>query len=460
MANTATVAMPLQLHQGRFNSPLDARLKLIIDGEEPTQADFESIKEPFIHMQIHVHKTSTNLEGTITEECVGVYEVDSIKEVTVLGIKTNKIDTYHKVYSTTSGLYENYEPDGKDKDIIYYCTDTEGDYVGKVYFNSLPYGGGQASYNVDTTNNLLIIPYDDKEYGCNLVLLSTPKNVACTANGTDTSASRKVSFTSDNTSTDIFDYRIKTNGTWSGWNGADDKFIILQADTSVETTTIEIQCRANRNGRIAVSEITSITLARHVPTPVIAYVDSPATDQYSKNRTIGVTITGLDGCTVFYTTNDDNPINSQNRETYNTSTKIPVTGSDNGKTLKVVATKAGWQPSEVVPLTIAVGVLPMWWGLIAENGSAPSTDQTVEALTIIKATTVPQFTGVISTSGQKKVVICTPSTLDDLTSIKDANGTEYINQFTKTTTTSYKVYTMNGAAEQSGMNYTFNNKAI
>ena len=455
MANTATVAMPLQLYTGKFNSPLDARLKLVIEGNEPTQADFESVKEPFIHMRIHVHKTSTNLEGTITEECVGVYEVDSIKEVTVLGIKTNKIDIYHKVYSTTSGLYEEYEPNGKHKDVIYYCTDTEGDYVGKVYFNSFPYGGGQASYDVDTTNNLLIIPYDNKEYGCSLVLLSTPKNVACTANGTDISASRKVSFTSDNTSTDIFDYRIKTNGTWSDWYDADDKFVILQADTSVETTTIEIQCRANRNGRIAASEILSVTLARHVPTPVIAYVDSSATDQYSKNRTIGVSITGLDGCTVFYTTDNSNPINSQSRTQYNTSTKIPVTGSDNGKTLKVVATKAGWQPSEVVPLTIAVGVLPMWWGLIGENASAPSTDQAVEDLTIIKATTVPQSTGVISTSGQKKVVICTSSTLADLTSIKDANGTEYKNQFTKTTTTSYKVYTMNGAAEQSTMNYTF-----
>lgn len=455
MANTATVAMPLQLHQGRFNSPLDARLKLVIEGNEPTQADFESIKEPFIHMQIHVHKTSSNLEGTITEECVGVYEVDSIKEVTVLGIKTNKIDTYHKVYSTTSGLYENYEPDGKDKDIIYYCTDTEGDYVGKVYFNSLPYGGGQASYNVDTANNLLIIPYDDKEYGCSLVLLSTPKNVACNANGSDTSASRTVSFTSDSTSTDSFDYRIKNNGSWGDWTPASTKSVVLQADTSVETTTVEIQCRANRNGRVAASEILSVILARHAPTPVIAYVDSPATDQYSKNRTIGVSVTGLDGCTVFYTTDNSNPINSQSRTQYNTSTKIPVTGTDNGKTLKVVATKAGWQPSEVVPLTIAVSILPMWWGLINENGSAPSTDQAVEALTIIKATTVPQSTGVISTSGQKKVVICTPSTLADLTSIKDANGTEYRNQFTKTTTTSYKIYTMNGAAEQSSMNYTF-----
>ena len=458
MANTATVAMPLQLHQGRFNSPLDARLKLVIDGEEPTQADFESIKEPFIHMQIHVHKTSTNLEGTITEECIGIYEVDSIKEVTVLGIKTNKIDTYHKVYSTTSGLYENYEPDGKHKDIIYYCTDTEGNYVGKVYFNSLPYGGGSGSdFTIDATNKLLIVQADNKSYGCSLVELSDPANVDITANGDNTSASRVLSFTSDKTSDDTFMYRIKTseNGEWGNWTSAPSKSYTLNASTESKTTTIWIQIQAIRYGRVTASEIKSFTASRHVPTPVIAYVDSPATDQYSKNRTIGVTITGLDGCTVFYTTDDSNPINSQSRIQYNTSTKIPVTVSDNGKTLRVVATKADWQPSEIVPLTIAVGVLPMWWGLIAENAFAPSTDQAVEALTIIKATTVPQSTGIISTSGQKKVVICIPSTLADLTSIKDANGTEYKNQFTKTTTTSYKVYTMNGAAEQSTMNYTF-----
>lgn len=455
MANVATVAMPLQLYNGKFNSPLDAREKLVITGDSPTLADFETVREPYIHMRIHVHKADTNTESIITTNCLGVYEVDSLKEVSVLGAKQLKIDTYHQVYSCASGLYSEYEPEGKDKNVIYFCTDTDGDHAGKIYFNDSPYGGGQASYDVDTANNLLIIPYDDKEYGCSLVLLSTPKNVACNANGTNTSASRTVSFTSDSTSTDIFEYRIKNNGNWGSWITSPTKSVVLQADISVETTIVEVQCRATRNGRSSISEVLSVTLTRHVPTPVIAYVGSPATDQYSKNRTIDISITGLDGCTIFYTTDGSNPINSQTKQTYNPSTKIAVTGTDNGKTLKVVASKSGWQPSEISTLEIKVGVLPMWWGLIAENGSAPSTDSAVEALTIIKATTVPQSTGVISTSGQKKVVICTPSTLADLTSIKDANGTEYKNQFTKTTTTSYKVYTMNGAAEQSSMNYTF-----
>lgn len=431
MANTATVAMPLQLHQGRFNSPLDARLKLVIDGNEPTQADFESVKEPFIHMQIHVHKTSNNLEGTITEECVGVYEVDSIKEVTFLGIKTNKIDTYHKVYSTTSGLYENYEPDGKHKDIIYYCTDTEGDYVGKVYFNSLPYGGGSGSdFTIDAINKLLIVQEDNKSYGCSLVELSNPANVDITANGDNTSASRVLSFTSDKTAEDTFKYRIKTseNGEWSIWFDSSSKSYTLNASTESKTTTIWIQIQAIRYGRATASEIKSFTTSRHMPAITI----SVNGDDYELERTVTITpASTVTGGIIYYTKDNSNPATSNTRQVYNSSSKPVLEAS---ATIKAIYVATDWESTAAQDKSITVGKLKMWYAVVS---SVPTTDSGVTSLANSKKQdALPlTFTGLTGTQGQYLVVAVKKEiTVSKMT----GGGFDY--SFVGSTSTSYNIY--------------------
>lgn len=434
MANTATVAMPLQLHQGRFNSPLDARLKLVIDGEEPTQADFESIKEPFIHMQIHVHKTSTNLEDTITEECIGVYEVDSIKEVTVLGIKTNKIDTYHKVYSTSSGLYENYEPDGKHKDIIYYCTDTEGDYIGKVYFNSLPYGGGSGSdFTIDATNKLLIVQENNKSYGCSLVELSDPANVNVTATGDNTSASRVLSFTSDKTSEDTFMYRIKTseNGEWGEWSAAPSKSYTLNASTESKTTTIWIQIQAIRYGRITASEIKSFTASRHMPAITI----SVNGDDYELERTITITpASTVSGGIIYYTKDGSNPAISNTRQVYNNSSKPVLDNSNSSYTIKAIYVATDWESTPAQDKSVTVGKLKMWYAVV---NSVPTTDSGVTSLANSKKQdALPlTFTGLTGTQGQYLVVAVKQGiTVSKMT----GGGFDY--SFVGSTSTSYNIY--------------------
>lgn len=445
MANTATVAMPLQLHQGRFNSPLDARLKLVIDGNEPTQADFESVKEPFIHMQIHVHKTSTNIEGTITETCVGVYEVDSIKEVTVLGIKTNKIDTYHKVYSTTSGLYEEYEPNGKHKDIIYYCTDTEGDYVGKVYFNSLPYGGGSGSdFTIDTVNKLLVVQADDKSYGCSLVELSDPDNVDITATGDNTSASRVLSFSSDKTSEDTFKYRIKTseNGEWSGWTPAPSKSYTLNASTESKTTTIWIQIQAIRYGRVTASEIKSFTASRHMPAITI-FANG---DDYELERTITITpASTVTGGIIYYTKDNSNPAISNTRQVYNGSDKPVLEAS---ATIKAIYVATDWESTAAQDKPVTVGKLKMWYAVVS---SVPTTDSGVTSLANSKKQdALPlTFTGLTGTQGQYLVVAVKKGiTVSKMT----GGGFDY--SFVGSTSTSYNIYAAQlGGAMSSSMTW-------
>lgn len=431
MANTATVAMPLQLYTGRFNSPLDARLKLVIEGNEPTQADFESVKEPFIHMRIHVHKTSTNLEGTITEECVGVYEVDSIKEVTVFGIKTNKIDTYHKVYSTTSGLYEAYEPNGKHKDVIYYCTDTEGDYVGKVYFNSLPYGGGSGSdFTIDTVNKLLVVQEDDKSYGCSLIELSDPANVNITANGDNTSASRVLSFISDKTSDDTFMYRIKTaeDGEWGEWTAAPTKSYTLNASTESKTTTIWIQTKAIRYGRATASEIKSFTASRHMPAITI----SVNGDDYELERTVTITRTStVTGGEIYYTIDGSEPTNPSTRIKYNDSSKPVLEAS---ATIKAIYVATDWESTRAQNKPVTVGKLKMWYAVVS---SVPTTDSAVTSLANSKKQdALPlTFTGLTGTQGQYLVVAVKKGvTVSKMT----GGGFDY--SFVGSTSTSYNIY--------------------
>ena len=445
MANTATVAMPLQLHTGRFNSPLDARLKLVIDGNEPTQADFESVKEPFIHMRIHVHKTATNLEGTITEECIGVYEVDSIKEVTVLGIKTNKIDTYHKVYSTTSGLYEAYEPNGKHKDVIYYCTDTEGDYVGKVYFNSLPYGGGSGSdFTIDTVNKLLVVQEDDKSYGCSLVELSNPANVDITATGDNTSASRVLSFTSDKTSDDTFMYRIKTSedGEWSEWTTAPSKSYTLNASTESKTTTIWIQTKAIRYGRATASEIKSFTASRHMPAITI----SVNADDYEIERTVTITpASTVSGGIIYYTKDGSNPAISNTRQVYNSSSKPVLEAS---ATIKAIYVATDWESTLAQDKAVIVGKLKMWYAVVS---SVPTTDSGVTSLANSKKQdALPlTFTGLTGTQGQYLVVAVKKGvTVSKMT----GGGFDY--SFVGSTSTSYNIYAAQlGGAMSSSMTW-------
>lgn len=445
MANVATVAMPLQLYNGKFNSPLDAREKLVITGDSPTLADFETVKEPYIHMRIHVHKADTNTDGTITTICLGVYEVDSLKEVSVLGAKQLKIDTYHQVYSCASGLYSEYEPEGKDKDVIYFCTDTEGDYVGKVYFNSLPYGGGSGSdFTIDTVNKLLVVQEDDKSYGCSLVELSDPDNVDITATGDNTSASRVLSFTSDKTSDDAFMYRIKTSedGEWGEWTAAPSKSYTLNASSESKTTTIWIQTKAIRYGRATASEIKSFTASRHMPAITI----SVNGDDYELERTVTITAAStVSGGIIYYTKDGSNPVTSTTRQVYNDSSKPVLEAS---ATIKAIYVATDWESTAAQDKSVTVGKLKMWYAVVS---SVPTTDSGVTSLANSKKQdALPlTFTGLTGTQGQYLVVAVKKS----LTVTKMVGG-GFDYAFASSSSDSYNIYAVQlGGNMASTMNW-------
>lgn len=194
---------------GKNCFPADKREILVIDTDEPTEDDFATIISPYIHMHIHVHKYNASTKTFV--KCIGVYEVDSLKDFRKTAtVVTKRIDKYHQVYSTTAGasseytigkflsfgttseleaytetikagtyvyvedsdnyykvkqdgngsevaheialgnpyeLEDGYSAQGnyviadKYKDVIFYCTDSEGEHKGKIYLNGLPYGG-------------------------------------------------------------------------------------------------------------------------------------------------------------------------------------------------------------------------------------------------------------------------------------------------------------------------------
>ena len=439
MANVTTVASPLQLFSGKFNSPLDAREKLVIAGNEPTEADFDSVKEPYIHMRIHVCKEETVVDGTVTVQSLGVYEVDSLKEVSVFGVKNYKIKDYHKVYSSTSGRYENYHPDAEHKDVIYFCTDDSGDYVGKIYFNSLPYGGGQGgsdgNFTVDTDNNLLIVEANKLTYCCPVEELSKPAVPEIESTGDDTSKTRILTFKSNNDN-DRFKYRIKNHNVadWSGINYIDGNSVVITASDDNPTTQYDIQVRAYRyrENNISDSLNRTYTTARHLPNVVV----SANGDKFDTSRTITIEIDGraITGAKIYYT------IDGVKTE-YDPSNK-PVITSNTPVSKNVTATyeKDGWVKGTSNSLPVDVATRYIHYGVVANVSAVPTTDAGVLTLPLpgngTKKTSLPLSEIKVSGVANNCFVVAVPNTL----TVKSIQYGVNIYEFTSRNTENYKVY--------------------
>ena len=439
MANVTTVASPLQLFSGKFNSPLDAREKLVITGNEPTETDFDSIKEPYIHMRIHVCKEETVVDGTVSVQSLGVYEIDSLKEVSVFGVKNYKIKDYHKVYSSTSGRYEDYHPNAEHKDVIYYCTDTEGDYVGKIYFNSLPYGGGQGgsdgNFTVDTDNNLLIVEANESTYCCPVEELSKPAVPEIQASGDDTSKTRSLVFKSSNDN-DRFKYRIKNHNVadWSGINYLDGTSVVITALDDNPTTQYDIQVRAYRyrESNISDSLNRTYTTARHLPNLVVS-VDG---DKFDISRTITIEVNGtpVSGAKVYYT------IDGVKTEYDSTNKPVITSSTPINKNVTATYEKDGWVKGTSNSLPVDVATRYIHYGVVANVSAVPTTDSGVLALTIpdsdTKKTALPLSGIKVTGSANNCFVVAVPNTLT-------VNSIQYgvnVYGFTTINTENYKVY--------------------
>lgn len=435
----ATVAMPLQLKTDKFNSPLDARQLLVIEGDEPTLEDFQTILEPYIHMRVHVHKTDSYEEfedsgRILTNQCVGVYEVDSIEEYKKGFTTSTRIKEYHKVYSTEAGLYENYKPNDKHKDIIYYCTDTSGDKVGKVYLNNSSYGGGQAPYRFNDDKSLLIVTDGSDDYAANLTPYTAPKNVRIENSDADTVASKVLQFKSD-TAGVTFQYAIKSNGTWGSWtNGSSYTF---NASTATKTTEITIKCRATKNGLTTESREYTFTTSRHVANPVI----SANGNKYSETRTITITCSTT-SANIYYTTDGLTPTASSTK--YNSASKPTITVDT---TFKAIAILADWENSGVVTSDKFEANKPrMYWGVV---DSLPTNLSGIKALgNQIEKDTIPQ-TIVASGSALQYLVFAVKSSI----TVSKMTGGGFDYDFNNQTVGDYKLWYVRLGGTMSNMTW-------
>lgn len=115
------------------------------------------------------------------------------------------------------------------------------------------------------------------------------------------------------------------------------------------------------------------------------------------------------------------------------------------------ATADNWATSDEV----TTNYYRYYYGLVSTDN--PSVD-TIEALGN-KFSRTSGATASITTdafSGSGKVCFAYPASLPDLSNITDEAPQSYMANFAKTTIGGYKVYTMTGAATQTGKKYTFN----
>lgn len=432
----ATVAKPLALNAGNFNSPLDSREKLVIDTNEVTLEDFQSISEPYIHMRVHVHQQIVNTNGTITQNCLGVYEVDELEEYTK-GLSPKKyyrIKTYHKVFSATSGLYSAYQPNGVHKDTIYYCTDNSGDYQGKVFLNGSSYGGGQACYRFNSDHSLLIVSDDGDDYACPVTPYIAPQVTAITPTPFPLTNPKSVTFAfTANVTGCTFQYAIWNGTDYGQWTNGSSVTIVANEET--ETTIAKIKVRAIKNGLPSEAiESSSVTLYRYTPTLTI----SASGDKYDLERTITITpdkaLTGnLSTAKIFYTLDGSTPTSSSDE--YNASNKPKINKTKAVGAIKAICLCANWKANAYGnAATIEAGVLKMWYGVV---NSIPNNDAGVLALSNSKKQdNLPlEFSGLTGVQGQYLIVA-----VKKAITVNKIEGGGFTYSFTSSSSTSYNIY--------------------
>lgn len=303
----------------------------------------------------------------------------------------------------------------------------------------------KAEYNSE--NNFISIKVGDKTFAISGVSeVVKPVTPTIKADGLNTDASRTITITCATSGVTIY---YTTNGdtpTTSSTRYNSSSKPTVSASASNPSTITTIKAIAVKNGKSSDVSSLDVTTSRHVAIPTIGKSE----DEYSTSRTITLAC-GTSGATLYYTTDGSTP------STSSTKYEIPF-GISSTKTISVIAVLDGWQ-NERASEQITVGTLMMYLGLV---DTAPTTKAQVEAIRLnstttgIKQKTLPytQSESFVSKE-QKKVCFAYNKSLGNLTSIKDANGTEYFSNFTKTIVDNYNVYTLNASANQSGMSYVF-----
>ena len=221
--------------------------------------------------------------------------------------------------------------------------------------------------------------------------------------------------------------------------------LTLTQHVSQEISTYVIRAVAYKDGLYSNEVQYTYYIKRQVSTPIITI---SGTD-YDNERVITIYSSTL-GSTIHYSTDGGtNYIEKSN------PAKITIDNTLQVGNLKVYATLTGWVNSEIYtyPYNINTGALIMYYGLV---DTAPTSDAEVETLEKIQSSELPQTITFDSNAGIYNVCFAYPKTLGELTSIKDNNGFEYIDQFTLDESLSkYYVYTTKDIADRGNTTFIF-----
>lgn len=406
-------------------------------GDIPTQENFEDLIDT-INSQAGGAgiKEITDGEGNISG-----YEVD------VSAVALNISSLTKKTYSSPAAAFVDLVAINSTVKsavigirIAYIDTDLgelkEYYYDGESWIAS---GGG--NLEADDENSIIVVTISGVQYALEASKLESPENPVIAASGNSTDESRSVSISCSTDGALIY-YTLDGSDPTKESTLYQGSFT-LSANINKPSTTATVKAIAIKNGRLSDIVTLDIVTSRHINKPSI----TASSNEYALSREV-ILSCSTTGVNIYYTIDGSTP--NSNSTPYTEPIVL-----DSSKTVKCIAIGDGWQDSAVASLSVVVGTLKMYYGLV-DTGNEPTTEADIMALTSKEQKTLP-FTYAISSSatGQKKVCYAYASNLGSLSSIKDGNGTQYLNNFTKSTIGAYNLYIMKNAASQASMTYTF-----
>lgn len=307
--------------------------------------------------------------------------------------------------------------------------------------------------SVNTTDELLVINDGDKQWVAHLEELVQPEPVVISPTQiVVTTGNVKFDLETETEGASII-YKVKYENNEISSGGSANNYI-QNASFNIDLNGSGFDSNGNKQYTVESTAIKNGLREDNIETLTVQrqlLMNEPVVtgNEYSTTRTVTLS-SPTSGTTIYYTTNGSTP--TTNSAVYNG----PIT-LNNTSTVKAIAVKSNWANSEVVSTSVTVGTLKMYYTLVQVT---PTTVEHIEAFTAVEKKALPVTVGPYTSSfgenGYGKVCFAYANPNRDLTSIKDNNGFEYIEDFVKTVVGSYRVYTMKDIADQKTIKYTFN----
>lgn len=307
--------------------------------------------------------------------------------------------------------------------------------------------GENSEITVDSENNLGIIEDDQNSYCFSLSLITAPSNLGISADGSDKSKSRILTFSS-NDANDKFDYRIYSNNEFGNWTSSSNKKLTITASNDQKETVHNVQIRAKRYNQIVKypmdgenDSYATFKTARHMPNIVIT-ANTGENIEYGTSRSFTIAVksgeSAVTGGQIFYTTNGDNPLTDGieyqgNAVTINQGTAF----NQESYTIKAVYKATDWEPTSATNVSVILGRLPVYYGVV---NSLPTTDAEVAALGHAKYVTSLTNLSITGITGSRLQYVVFAVKTDLTINTILGNNQSYEFNKTGTNTAHYKVY--------------------